>query len=55
MNAFPQGEYSRPICRRQMTADVENKVPHGEIGKNGNRNVVIKYSRVCELACPVGA
>ena len=31
---------------------VENEVPHGEIG---NRNVVIKYCRACELACPVGA
>ena len=50
----PQGESSRSICRGQMTADVENKVPDGETGENGNRNLVIKYCRACELACPVG-
>ncbi len=55
MNAFPQGKYSRPICRKQMNADVENKVPDGEIGENGKRNWVIKYCRACELSCPVGA
>ena len=55
MNAFPQGKYSRPICRKQMNADVENKVPDGEIGENGKRNLVIKYCRACELSCPVGA
>ena len=54
MNAFPQGKYSRPICRKQMNADVENKVPDGEIGENGKRNLVIKYCRACELSCPVG-
>jgi epoxyqueuosine reductase len=55
INAFPQGKYSRPICRKQMNADVENKVPDGEIGENGKRNWVIKYCRACELSCPVGA
>jgi len=38
-----------------MTADVENKVPDGETGENGNRNLVIKYCRACELAFPLGA
>lgn len=55
MKAFPQGKYSRPICRRQMIADEENKVPDGEIDENGKRNMVIKYCRACELACPVGS
>jgi len=55
MKAFPQEKYSRPICRKQMNADVENKVPDGEIGENGKRNLVIKYCRACELSCPVGA
>jgi epoxyqueuosine reductase len=55
VKAFPQGKYSRPICRKQMNADVENKVSDGEIGENGRRNLVIKYCRACELSCPVGA
>jgi epoxyqueuosine reductase len=55
MNAFPQGKYRRPICRVQMNTDVENKVPDGEIGENGKRNLMIKYCRACELSCPVGA
>lgn len=55
MKAFPQGKYSRPICVKQINADVENKVPNGEIGENGKRNLVIKYCRACEWSCPVGA
>ena len=54
MKAFPEGKYSRPICFRQMNVDVENKVANGEINENGKRNLVIKYCRACELACPVG-
>jgi ferredoxin len=46
---------SRPICRGQITADVENIVPDGEIGVYGKRNLGIKYCRACELACPEGA
>jgi epoxyqueuosine reductase len=55
VKAFPQGKYSRPICHEQINADVENKVPYGEIGENGKRNLVIKYCRACELSCPIGA
>jgi epoxyqueuosine reductase len=55
VKAFPQGKYSRPICRKKINADVENRVPDGEIGENGKRNLVIKYCRACELSCPVGA
>lgn len=55
MKAFPQGNYSRPICRKQMDADVEKKTPDGEIGENGKRNLVTKYCRACELSCPLGA
>jgi len=55
MKAFPQGKYSWPVCFKQINANVENKVPDGEIEKNGKRNLVIKYCRACELSCPVGA
>jgi epoxyqueuosine reductase len=55
VKAFPQKIYRRPNCRKQINADVENKVPDGEIGENGKRNLVIKYCRACELSCPVGA
>jgi len=55
MKAFPQGKYSRPSCVKQMNADLENKVPDGEIGENGKGNLGIKYCRACELSCPVGA
>lgn len=55
MKAFPEGEYSRPICRKQINDDFENKVPEGKIGENGKRNSVIKYCRACEFSCPVGA
>jgi epoxyqueuosine reductase len=55
VKAFPKGKYSRNICRRQMNDDIENKVPAGEIGANGKRNLVVQYCRACELSCPVGA
>ena len=55
MKAFPQEKYSRLICVKQINADVENKVPDGEIGENEKRNLMIKYCRACELSCPVGA
>ena len=55
IKAFPQGKYSRPICLRQINADVENKVPDGKIRENGKRDLVIKFCRACELSCPVGA
>lgn len=54
MEAFPKETYSRPMCLKQINADVENKAPDGEIGENGQRNLVIKYCRLCELSCPVG-
>ncbi len=55
VNAFPQGKYSRLICRTQLKADVDNKTLDGEINENGKRNLVIKYCRACELSCPIGA
>lgn len=54
-NAFPQGNYSRPPCREQMNADVENQMPEGERDESGKRNLVIKYCRECEISCPVGS
>jgi epoxyqueuosine reductase len=53
MIAFPEGRYSRELCRKQMDADEDNKVPAGEIGATGRRNLVIKYCRACELSCPI--
>ncbi len=55
VNAFPKGKYSRSVCRKQMNADVGNKVPDGETEENGKRNMVIKYCRACEFSCPAGA
>ena len=55
MQAFPEGKYSQPSCRKQMNDDLQNQVPEGEIGEGGIRNLVTKYCRACEFACPVGA
>ncbi len=55
VDAFPQGTYSMPLCRKQMRVDEDNQVPYGEINENGKQNMVIKYCRACELACPVGS
>jgi len=55
MKAFPQGNYRRPICVKQINTDGEKKVPDCEIGENGKRSLVTKYCRACELSCPVGA
>ena len=55
VKAFLKGKYSRKICRTQMDDDIKNKIPEGEIGANGKRNLVITYCRKCELSCPVGA
>ena len=54
MKAFPNGNYNRSMCIRQMNIDEENTVPDGEINENEKRNLVTKYCRACELACPVG-
>jgi epoxyqueuosine reductase len=55
MEAFPHEKFTRPICRKQIHYNVENKVSEGEIGADGKRNLVIKFCRACELSCPVGA
>ena len=54
VNAFPDGSYSMSLCRKQMETDKANEVPYGEINEKGMQNMVIKYCRACELACPVG-
>ncbi len=54
-DAFPGGKYNRIICNDQMNVDLKNKVPCGEIGASGSRNLVIRYCRACEMSCPVGA
>ena len=53
MKAFAQGIYNRKSCSIQIRADAENKAPDGEINEEGQRDLVIKYCRLCELACPV--
>ncbi|UCD90088.1 MAG: hypothetical protein JSW04_01210 [Desulfobacterales bacterium] len=55
VKAFPEGTYRRSICRKQMDADIKNKVSDGELDDNGKRHLVIKYCRECELACPIGS
>jgi epoxyqueuosine reductase len=53
--AFPKGAYNRQLCNAQMNADLQNKVPYGELQDNGKRERVIRYCRLCETACPAGA
>ena len=55
VKAFPDGKYSRSICRQQIDDDWEDRVPEGEIGETGKRNWVVKFCRACEFSCPVGA
>lgn len=54
VDAFSQGTYSMPLCRKQMRIDEDNKFPSGEINKNGKQKMIIEYCRACELTCPVG-
>jgi epoxyqueuosine reductase len=54
VQAFPRGKYNRVKCMAQIEADVEKKVPEGDIGPDGKRRAVIKYCRACEFSCPVG-
>jgi epoxyqueuosine reductase len=55
VKAFPDGKYSRSNCRQQINDDWEDQVPEGEIVEAGKRNWVVKFCRVCEFSCPVGA
>lgn len=54
-DAFPDGKYSRLTCNDQMNADSKNRVPCGEVGESGTRNLVTSHCRACEMSCPVGA
>ena len=54
VKAFLNGKYHRSICEKQMNIDIENSVPEGAIGENGQPASVITYCRACELACPIG-
>jgi len=55
VEAFPRGIYNRRICTEQMHENLKNRVPYGEIGESGKRNLVIRHCRACEMSCPVGA
>lgn len=55
VKAFPEGEYIRSKCFKQTGADEKNKVPAGDAGDNEKSNLIVKYCRMCELSCPVGA
>lgn len=46
--AFNDGTYSMKMCRIQMNEDEKNAE------KNSLDEIVVKYCRDCELACPVG-
>jgi epoxyqueuosine reductase len=54
VKAFPEGRYNRSICFKEIHANAENRTPEGEIGENGERNLVVKYCRACEWSCPAG-
>jgi epoxyqueuosine reductase len=55
VSAFPQEQYRRSICRRQIKADADNRKPGAERDAGGNPIPVTQYCRACELECPVGA
>lgn len=54
-DAFSGGVYSRSRCLVQLNQDREEQFPEGQIGRNGEPNLIRKFCRECELACPVGA
>jgi epoxyqueuosine reductase len=54
-DAFAAGVYERPPCAEQMSADVENASPTGEVRADGAPRLAIHYCRACELACPIGS
>ncbi len=48
-----EGVYSRPVCNRQM--EVDNEVSQEQFVDGFESPIkIIKYCRLCELACPVG-
>jgi epoxyqueuosine reductase len=53
-NAFSRHRFNRSKCLIQMEVDKDNAAPDKEAGEDGQRGLVIKYCRACELACPVG-
>ena len=52
-NAFRDGFYSRPLCRRQMAANEANRTIVGKRHAGGLSLGAVRYCRACELACVV--
>lgn len=52
--AFENGSYHRPLCLKQMEYDEKESTISKDTGTMYYSEVMIKYCRVCELACPVG-
>lgn len=53
-DVFSTGIYYRPNCIAQLNADTGNKTSDGEVGEGEIPNLLIKFCRACEFACPVG-
>lgn len=52
--AFGTGSYHRPPCLKQMEHDEKESAVSKDTGIMFYSEVIIKYCRACELACPVG-
>jgi epoxyqueuosine reductase len=51
--AFETGNYNRELCLKQMEQDEIKSTNSKNTGTMYYADVVIKYCRACELACPV--
>jgi epoxyqueuosine reductase len=52
--AFESGAYNRLLCQKQMEQDETESTISKDTGIMYYSDVLIKYCRACELACPVG-
>jgi epoxyqueuosine reductase len=52
--AFESGAYDRLLCQKQMEQDEKSSTISKDTGIMYYSDVMIKYCRACELACPVG-
>jgi epoxyqueuosine reductase len=52
--AFETGTYNRTLCQKQMEQDETDSNISKDTGFMYYSDVLIKYCRACELACPVG-
>jgi epoxyqueuosine reductase len=52
--AFESGSYDRLLCQKQLEKDETESTMSKDTGTMYYSDVMIKYCRACELACPVG-